>query len=171
MFEGRWVSGAQAEIREKFLAMAKHLRGRPNSFRSPFDEAGGARQTPGWSLVHAGRACLDVASGKGVATLAATRDECRAFCDALYAAMVHGHEPTDVSPDVAILELVREQHEAGMEAARFAVKRDSASRAAFLREVSDVVPAATRVLSLGSRLIAPTISSRWEPFAETNAVR
>jgi hypothetical protein len=154
-FESRWVREAQQEIRDKFLGMAKHLRGRPHTCRSPFDEAGGARQTPGWAVVVAGRACLGAARERGEPMLARTREEIAAYCDALKAAMLHGYEPSDVSAEVAILDFAREHSEAAVATTRFTVQRDAVSRADMMRELSDVIPAAARVLSLGSRMALP----------------
>jgi hypothetical protein len=148
-FEARRIVGA-------FLAMAKHLRSRPEP-RAQFDEvACGRATTPGWALVRAARVCLSAAQEKDAATLEATRAEVSRFYDTLKEASLRGYEPRECSAEDAIVQLAREQSEVEAAVVRFTVQRDPASREQFMREVSEVIPAATRVLSLGSRLSLPS---------------
>jgi hypothetical protein len=64
---------------------------RPKGFVSPFNEAGGRRQTPGWSLIRAARACLDAARRRA-ATRPGDGTEVALYFDTLKTIALRGYD-------------------------------------------------------------------------------
>jgi hypothetical protein len=147
LFEQRRVRGA-------FVAMAKHLRARPEP-RACFDEAAGNRSTPGWPLVRAARTCLDAAKEKDAATLDRTREEVEAFCDILKDAMLRGFERTECTAESAIVALAREESETLSAMTRYGVTRAPQDAEEVRKDVRLAVEAGERVLRLGRRFALP----------------
>lgn len=148
----------QRDIREAFIGMARHLKSRASvgdAHVSPFNEAGGQRQTPGWALVRAARACLDAADEKGGDAPQRTVTEVACYFDTLKIVALRGYMSATVSTEMAIVEFAREASEAQAAVTALAVERSPAAAVAARKELLELVPATERVLRINRKLASP----------------
>jgi hypothetical protein len=145
----------QQDIRDAFVGMAKHLRSRASvgeAHVSPFNEAGGQRQTPGWALIRAARACLDAATERGGDAPTMTVTEVALYFDTLKTVALRGYEPTTCSAELAVVEFAREASEAQAAVTRLAVERSPSAAMEARKEVLELIPAAERVVRIHRHL-------------------
>jgi hypothetical protein len=142
----------QQDIRDAFLGMAKHLRARPAANVTPFNEAGGQRQTPGWALIRAARACLDAAREKGGDAPRGTVAEVALYFDTLKTIALRGYDCGSGSAECVVLEFARQASEAHAAVTRLAVERSPAAAMDARREVLEVIPAAEQFARIDRQL-------------------
>jgi hypothetical protein len=145
----------QQDVRDAMLAMVKHLRSRASVGRahvSPLNEAGGRRQTPGWSLIEVARACLDAARGRGGDAPRLTATEVALYFDTLKTIALRGYEHADVSAECAIVEFAREAGDAQSAVTRLATERTPSALIDARKEILELIPAAERVARINRQL-------------------
>lgn len=142
----------QQDVRDAFLAMCRPVGVRPKGFVSPFNEAGGRRQTPGWSLIRAARICLEEARYTGGDAHRATVTEVALYFDTLKTIALRGFDCGTGSAECVVLEFARQASEAHAAVTRLAVERSSSAAMDARREVLEVIPAAEQFARLDRQL-------------------
>jgi hypothetical protein len=145
----------QQDVRDAIIAMAKHLRSRASVGKphvTPLNEAGGQRQTPGWSLILVARACLDAARERGGDAPRLTATEVALYFDTLKTIALRGYSCAETSAECAIVDFAREAGDAQSAVTRYATERTMSAAMDARREVLELIPAAERVARIDRQL-------------------